>query len=108
LGYEPAGFLYRLVSSGDRNTGVSIAEFPTNRTGLQLKAFARGVAMTCDIIQFMVETFGTDKPWPQLPSPFDSDYSAIAGTNMYEGYLPEGFTEKKEHLELLQEATDAL
>lgn len=104
LGFEPAGFIYSLVSSGDDRTGVSIAEFPTNRTSLQLKSFQRGIHQTCELIQFMKDQFGIEKPWPNLPTRFDSDYAAILGQNMYEDYMPEGFTPKREHLELMQEA----
>lgn len=106
LGFTPAGFIYRLVSCRPNRSGVEIQEFPTNRTGLQLKAFARQVHMTCELILWMKATFGIEQSWPQLPSRFDSDYASIAGTNMYEDYMPDGYEPKTEHLELMREVAD--
>jgi hypothetical protein len=103
LGFDPKGFTYTLVSSGSNTTGVSISEYPTSRTGLQLRAFERDVHVTCELIGFMKERFGVEKSWPNLPSRFDSDYAAILGQNMYDDYLPDGYEPKKEHLELLQD-----
>jgi hypothetical protein len=102
LGFETNKFLYRLVQSGPDSASVQITEHPTTRTSLQLREFARGVAITCDIIEFMKERFGIERPWPMVPAPFSSDYEAIAGTRQYEGVIPEGFCEKVEHLELMK------
>lgn len=99
IGFDPAGFIYRLVVDG--KAGVRIIDRRTERTNMQLAEFARGVAMTCDIIEFMKATYGIEKAWPMLPSPFDSDYQSIAGRKMYVGYLPEGFVPKVEHLETM-------
>lgn len=102
LEFETNQFLYRLVQSGSDPSGVHISEHPTTRTTLQLREFARGVAITCDIIEFLKWRYGIERPWPILPAPFSSDYEAIAGTRQYEGIIPEGFEPKKEHLELMQ------
>lgn len=103
LGYELKRFRYVLVSSARKGPGAQISERFTERTSLELAEFSRQVAMTCDLIQWMKDTFGVEKPWPQLPGPFDSDYAPIAGRKIYEGYTPEGYTAKKEHLELMKE-----
>jgi len=102
LGFEAQGFTYTLVSSGSNSTGVSISEFPTSRSSLQLRAFERDVHVTCELIGFMKERFGVEKPWPQLPGRFDSDYASILGCNMYDEYLPDGYEPKKEHLVLME------
>lgn len=104
LGFTPAGFTYVLVLSGNDRTGVQVLEYPTVRTSLQLRAFERDVHITCELIGFMKKKFGIERPWPQLPSRFDSDYASIAGTNMYEDYMPEGFQPRKEHLEIMGDA----
>jgi hypothetical protein len=103
LGFETNQFLYRLVQSGSDTSGVQITEHPTSRTSLQLREFARGVAITCDIITFLKARFGVERPWPMLPAPFSSDYESVLGTRQYEGVIPDGFEEKKEHLELMKE-----
>lgn len=102
LGFETRRFTYRLVQSAPNPSGVSITEHRTTRTTLQLREFARGVSITCDLINFLIERFGIERPWPILPSPFSSDYEAIAGTRQYEDLIPEGFEPKKEHLSLME------
>lgn len=102
LGFDTRRFLYRLVVDG--KTGVSIRPFPTERTGLELKTFARGVHQTCDLIEYMKEYYGVQNPWPNLNGPFDGDYTAIAGQKMYDGYMPEGFQPKTEHLILMEDS----
>jgi len=103
LGFECRRFRYVLVSSGRKNSSVQISERFTERTSLELTEFARQVAMTCDLIEWMKATFGIERPWPQLPERFGREYAAIAGRRMYEGFMPEGFEPKKEHLELMRE-----
>lgn len=100
LGFDPRGFIYRLLL--DSPKGPQVLDRRTERTNMQLAEFARGVSITCDLIEFMKERFGTERPWPQLPSPFDSDYASIAGRKMYDGYTPEGFKEKIEHLSTME------
>lgn len=107
LGFDPAGFVYRLVSSGKPGNGVEIDEQPTTRTGLQLKEFARGVHMTCELIEFLKREFGVEKPWPSLSEVFKTGYESIEGSKCYEGYIPDGYEPKKEHLSLM-EANDGL
>lgn len=99
LGFEPKGFIYRLVVDG--KTGVQVLDRRTERTGLQLAEFARGVGMTCDQIEFMKERHGIERPWPMLSSHFDSDYFSIAGTRQYDGIIPDGYVPKREHLETM-------
>ena len=103
LGFECRRFRYVLVSSARKGPGAQISERFTERTDLELTEFARQVAMTCDLIEWMKQTFGIERPWPQLPSRFDSDYALIAGRKMYRDYVPEGFEPKKEHLSLMEE-----
>ncbi len=100
LGFDTKRFLYRLVVDSDP---VEIQEHPTTRTGLELKAFARGVHQTCELILWMKKTFGTQMPWPQLPERFADDYAPIAGRQMFPDFMPEGFEPKREHLPLMNE-----
>lgn len=108
LGFDTNRFLYRLVESGADASGVSITEHPTTRTTLQLREFARGVSVTCNIIEFLKHSIGVERAWPMLPAPFSSDYEPILGTRQYEGFIPEGFEPKKEHLELMKESADGV
>jgi PD-(D/E)XK nuclease superfamily len=101
LGFDTKRFLYRLVV--DDAEGVEISEHFTARTGLELKAFARGVHQTCELILWMKQTFGTQQPWPQLPERFADDYAPIAGRQMFPDYMPEGYEPKQEHLSLMEE-----
>jgi hypothetical protein len=103
LGFEPSGFIYRLVLSGRDNTGVSIREQATNRTSIELREFARQVHLTCELIEFL-KTFDTERPWPTLNEQWPSGYEPIQGKRMYEGFTPDGYQPKKEHLELMKEA----
>ena len=98
LGFDCRRFLYRLVQSGSDSAGVSITEHFTERTTLQLGELTRAVHITCELILWLRSTFGIERPWPQLPGPFDSDYAPIMGQRMYEGFMPEGFRPKVEHL----------
>lgn len=100
LGFETKRFLYRLVVDGKK--GVEIIPRFTTRTGLQLKAFAEGVHITCELIQWMRATFGIEKPWPQLAETFGADYEPIYAKPMYPDFVPDGFEPKKEHLSLME------
>jgi hypothetical protein len=108
LGFDVRRFRYCLVAGGGTDSGLSIVEQFVEKTNLELVEFARQVAMTCDLITWMKETFGVERPWPQVAGPFDNDYAAIAGKKMYSSYIPEGFEPKKEHLELMKETADAV
>jgi hypothetical protein len=103
LDFDVKRFRYVLVSSERKGPGAQISERFVERTNLQLTEFARQVGMTCDLIEWMKQTFGVERPWPQLPERFGNDYEAIAGRKMYTDYLPEGFAPKVEHLELMKE-----
>lgn len=104
LGFECKRFRYVLVSGGGQDPRIQIHERYVERTSLELAEFARQVAMTCDLIEWMKATFGVEKPWPQVPGPFDSDYAPIAGRKLYKGYIPEGFQPKREHLSSMETA----
>lgn len=103
LGFDPKRFEYRLVFSERNNTGVSVESLSTERSGLQLAAFARQVAMTCDLIEWMKATFGVEKPWPSLSEVFKTGYESLEGSKLYKDYMPDGFQSKVEHLELMKE-----
>jgi PD-(D/E)XK nuclease superfamily len=100
LGFITKRFRYVLVSGGREAASIQVNERFCERSSLELAEFARQVAMTCDLILWMKKTFGIERPWPQIPERFGNDYAAIAGQKCYEGYIPEGFTTKKEHLPL--------
>ncbi len=102
LGFEPRGFEYRLVSSGRDNSGVQIDALRTNRTGLELAKFARGVSMTCDLIEFMKEKFGVQRSWPTLPEVFKTGYEGLEGSLMFDDFVPEGYEPRREHLVLME------
>lgn len=104
LGYDVRRFRYVLVSSERKGPGAQISERFTERTTLELNEFARQVGMTCDLIECMKKKFGVEKPWPQLPERFDGGYAPIMGRKLYADYTPEGFTAKKEHLVLMEDA----
>jgi hypothetical protein len=104
LGFETRRFLYRLVVDGKK--GVEIVPQFTERTGLQLKAFAEGAHITCELIQWMRATFGIERPWPQMAETFGSDYEPIYCKPMYTDFIPEGFCPKVEHLPLMETAND--
>jgi len=106
LGFDVRRFRYVLVSQQRKGPGAQISERFTERTTLELNEFARQVAMTLDLIQWMKDTYGIERPWPQLPERFDGGYLPIMGRKMYADYCPEGFTAKKEHL-VLMEGVDA-
>lgn len=103
LGFEGRNFLYRVLEDRGKDKKPVIHEAWTFRTSLELKAFARGVHQTCELIEFMQREFGIQKAWPQLYEVFGSDYAPIAGKQMYENYMPDGFTERIEHLETMME-----
>jgi len=96
LGADARTFTHRIVQKDQ------VTEVHTTRTGVELKRFARNVAMTCDIIEFMKEKFGTERPWPSLHTKYRSGYAAIEGTNMYDEYIPDGFLLRKEHLSVME------
>lgn len=104
LGFDCQRFLYRLVQSGTETARVQVTEHWTQRTSLELKGLLRSVAQTCDLIEWMTNKFGTQLAWPQVPEKFSTGYEAIAGKPCYHNYIPDGFTEKKEHLENMKEA----
>jgi hypothetical protein len=103
LGFETNQFLYRLVQSGSDTSGVQITEHPTSRTSLQLREFARGVAITCDIIDISEGPVRSGAARGRCCRHRSADYESVLGTRQYEGVIPDGFEEKKEHLELMKE-----
>ena len=108
LGFNTGRFLYRVLENVPRRppkiAHVKIHEAWTERTGLQLDRFSQYVHVTCEMIEFLKRTFGVENPWPVLHEPFDRGYGAILGRKRVEGLeLPEGFTEKIEHLESMME-----
>jgi hypothetical protein len=98
LGYDLRKFRYVLVSGGGEAASVQIHQRFTERTSLELSEFARQVGITCELILWLKRTYGTERPWPQINGPFDRDYEAIAGKKQYDGYIPDGYEPKKEHL----------
>lgn len=108
LGFNTLSFLYRILEDRGAKAKPAIYEAPTDRTNLQLRRFARGVHMTCELIEWMKATFGVENAWPDLVEPFDSGYGPIAGQKMFEGYMPDGYTEKAEHLETMMEEETGL
>lgn len=105
LGFTPTGFIYSLLCDG--KNGVEVHEQRTERTSLQLKEFARSVAQTCDTIEFLKERYGVERAWPILPEPFTTGYEGILGSRQYDGYLPDGFEPKIDHLENMREEKSA-
>jgi hypothetical protein len=93
-------FIYYLVEQ--RKSGVEIYEFPTSRTNLELKEFARSVHQTAETILFYKREFGLEKPWPILPEVFNSGYAPLYGHKLYEDYVPEGYQSKREHLSIAE------
>jgi hypothetical protein len=108
LGYDLRRFRYVLVSGGGEASGIQVHERYTERTSLELSEFARQVGITCELILWLKRTYGIERPWPTIPGPFDRDYEPIAGKKQYEGYIPEGYEPKKEHLPFDMAVTDAV
>jgi len=102
LGFDTRRFLYRLVHSQRENTRAEVREYPTERTSLELQQLARSVHMTCELILWMRDTFGIEKHWPVLPEKFNTGYESLLGKSLYEGYVPDGFQSKQEHLSIAQ------
>lgn len=105
LGFQPSAFIYSLVE--DAKDGVRVHEQRTERTGLDLKSFERTVALTCNLIEHLKETYGIEDSWPVLAEPFTSGYANILGRKMYRDYMPEGYVPKVEHLETMRGEPDA-
>lgn len=106
LGFNTLSFLYRVLEDRGVKAKPNVYEAPTDRTNLQLRRFARYVHMTCELIEWMTATYGVENPWPELVEPFDRGYGPIAGHKMFEGYMPDGYTEKTEHLETMMDLDD--
>lgn len=111
--FDPHGFLFRIIVDHGPDKPVEIIERETGRTGLELKQFARGVAMTCDLIEYLTKTYGTERPWPHLPNwPCLGDKTFCGFKNeccKYQatGYIPEGFQPAIEHLAILRDGGNA-
>ena len=100
LGFDCRDFLYRLVHSERKGPRAEIREYPTQRTTIELNQLARSVHQTCELILWMRAEFGIEKHWPVLPEKFTSGYDTVLGRSLYEGYVPEGFEPKREHLSI--------
>lgn len=103
LGFAVGDFLYRILEDRGPKEKPRIYEAWTTRGSLELAKFARGVHQTCELIEWMKRTFGVENPWPNLWEPFDKGYSSMLGQKMFEGFMPEGFTERVEHLETMDD-----
>lgn len=108
LGFTPTRFLYRVVQDrrSSKSPGISITEHFTERSGFELRRLERDVHITCELIEWMKQTFGVENSWPCLYEPFDRGYGSILGRKMYSGYTPDGFTEKIEHLSTMMQDED--
>lgn len=112
LGIEARRFMYRVVQDGPAGKSPrvpTVREHPATRSSLDLRGLLRSVQQTCELIEFLKLSVGPQDPWPVLPEPFDRGYGTMLGRRMYEGYMPDGFTEKVEHLEtMMEDEEDAL
>jgi len=102
IGFDTRKFVYSLVHGRRDGYGVEIHEFPTERTRLELSQLMRSVHQTCELILWLKDTFGVEKSWPVLPERFQSGYQELLGKPMYEGFTPEGFRFKEEHLSIAE------
>jgi len=98
LGFDPTRFVYSVLHSGRDNSGISISEFSTTRTSLQLNELMRTVDQTCEMILWLKEKYGIQRSWPNLPERFTTGYEEILGHPAYPGFVPDGFEPKVDHL----------
>lgn len=100
LGFEPRGFIYCLVTS--RDEGVAVNEYRTERTARELKTFERGVALTCDLIEYLKEKHNPQVSWPILQERYPTGFESRLGLPMYPNWVPDGFETKREHLSVME------
>jgi hypothetical protein len=75
-------------------------------TALDLEKFVRQADITCSIIEMLQKEWGIQKSWPTLTDKYKTGFEAIAGKQMYTGYLPEGFEPRQEHLSIIEERSE--
>ena len=100
LGYECQSFLFRVIQK------KQVHERWRTMTALDLEKFVRQVDITCSIIEMLQKEWGIQKSWPTLTEKYTTGFEAIAGKQMYTGYLPEGFERRQEHLSIIEERSE--
>lgn len=107
LGYDVRGVLVRTIVE---STPIKIWPFEVTRTEHQLEATKLQVHETCELIEFMRRTFGSDMPWPHVcfsypcSKPDACEYASLCCQNRLawtESDL-EQFKPREEHLELMK------
>ncbi len=63
IGYKPIGVVVRTIVESNPPRIITLQ---VQRTEAQLEKLKLYVHQTCEIIEFMRRTFGTDQPWPHL------------------------------------------
>lgn len=98
-----------------KDTPARVKTYKVERTQYDIDYHMQTLAQYCDIIEMLREKWGIERPWPhQIPSIWYSDlrgscnndwceYKAICGLRHVKGVIPEGFKQRKEHLEVLRD-----
>lgn len=108
---EPVSeFIYQILwkkpATTTKPAEIHISELPVLRQPYELRAMQRSVHMACQTIEMWIKEFGTELPWPRaIKLPVSSDfypYAPIYQRPMYDGYQPEGFEQRTEHLDCMK------
>ena len=102
--------VYRVISRNPKPRKgapeIEIREIEVARTPRELAYFKRGVAMTCDVIEFLTEKYGIEKPWPRPPKvggdPDLYPFGPLFMRHLVKGAEYAGFKLREEHLEVLK------
>lgn len=97
-----------------KDTPPRVVTHKVERTQYDLDYHLRGLAQYCDMIDALRDKWGVESPWPhQIPSVWSSDlrgscngdwceYKPICGMTHKLGVIPDGFKQRKEHLEVFR------
>lgn len=106
---EASKLVYRILWSKPTKKGpeINISELTCTRTKWELEAFQYSVDMICSTIEFWVEKYGKERPWPRalaLPvSPEMYSYRPdVYGRRLYTVEGLEGYSPRVEHLDCLK------
>ena len=100
LGSGYSDFEYRIVQRD------KIIPVRFSLGALELKKFSRHISMICSTIEHWTKAYGIEQPWPQLHERYTTGFEPLLGKRMYDGYMPEGFEKRNEHLSIIEERTE--